>query len=310
MRSFTAFRMTYYYFSSRTAQAVPFVLLKRLWFNGILYIQRGDGMEKQSAVKTAFSFIFKLIRIFVGGPWMVLFALTSAYMVYQLSAQYIAFVKYSVFPLRYVMVQTGTALAAAIFSLLFAKIVFYKKLAKLTWGKVLMTLVVVLLASGTFGAIDETQKESFTTVYYPPYILDWPSQSVNGEIDCDYSQDTVYLYGDFAVATNSFRKVDCIEFVTTPSLTDSMRVEFVYKGKEAEIHLSEYESRLKEYGEYTISVYIWPLDYDYYDLRPEDVAYMYKHKVNMEYSEPIVVEKIIVYTAYPEKFDTSEIWFQ
>ena len=310
MRFFSAFKMTYYYFSGRTALAVPFVLLKHLGTSGILYVQRGDIMEKQSAVKSAFSFIFKLIRIFVGGPWMVLFALTAVYMVYQLVMQYIAFASYGVFPLRYVMVQTGTAIAAAVFSLLFAKMVFYKKLAKLPWGKTLLALVVVLLASGTFGAIDEIQKDSFTTAYYPPYILNWPSQSVNGEIACDYTQDTVYLYGDFAVTTNSFRQNNCIEFVTVPSLTDSLRVEIVYKGEEAELHLNEYDYRMDEYGEYTIGAYIWPLDYDYYNTRPEDVAYMYKHKVNLSYSELIVVEKIIVYTAYPEKIDTSEVWFQ
>ena len=290
--------------------AVPFVWLKHLNISDILYVQRGDRMEKQSAVKSAFSFIFKLIRIFVVGPWMVIFALTSGYMGYQMLMQFIAFASYSVFPLRYAMVQTSTAIAAAVFSLLFAKMVFYKKLAKLPWGKTFMALVVVLLAGGTFGAIDEIQKQNFTTAYYPPYILNWPSQSVNGEIDCDYSQDTVYLYGDFAITTNSFRQNDCIEFVTVPNLTDSLRVEIVYKGEEAEMYLNEYDYRMDEYGEYTIGVYIWPLDYNYYDNRPEDVAYMYKNKVNLSYSEPIVVEKIIVYTAYPEKFDTSEIWFQ
>jgi len=36
---------------------------------------------------------------------------------------------------------------------------------------------------------------------------------------------------------------------------------------------------------------------------------MYKHRINLEYSQPLAVEKIIIYTAYPEKFDTSEIWF-
>ena len=92
-------------------------------------------MEKQSAVKSAFSFIFKLIRIFVGGPWMVLFALASGYMVYQLTMQFIAFASYGVFPLRYAMVQTSTAIAAAVFSLLFAKMVFYKKTGKAAVGQ-------------------------------------------------------------------------------------------------------------------------------------------------------------------------------
>lgn len=86
-------------------------------------------------------------------------------------------------------------------------------------------------------------------------------------------------------------------------------MEIIYKGKEAEMYMFHSDYETEEYGEYTDSINIWPKDYDY-ELSADDRAYMYKNRVFLEYSEPLVVEKIIIYTAYPEKFDISQIWLQ
>ena len=266
-------------------------------------------MNSQSFGSKFFSFILKIIRIFIGVPWMLGFAAASVYMLSRFVQQLAAFVSRGVFPLPYILARLFEAASVIAFGFLPAKLVFSEKLKSLPVRKIFSVFISMILIGGVFHAIDSNATEDFEFYYYPPYIESWPSQSVSYETDCDYSQDTIYLEGSFNMVASGFRQKECIEFVISPDLTDRFCAEIMYKGSDAEIYLNQSEYYMDQYGQYTFNLNIWPLDYDY-ELPPQDIAYMYKHGVDLEYSEPLVVEKIIIYTAYPEKFDTSELWFQ
>ena len=54
------------------------------------------------------------------------------------------------------------------------------------------------------------------------------------------------------------------------------------------------------------SLSVWGKSYDY-DMSDSDYVYMYKNEENLEYAEPLAIEKIIIRTAYPEMIDVSGI---
>ena len=252
--------------------------------------------------------ILGAIKIFITGPVGIMFFMASGYILWQQMVQIYWFVRYAVFPTQYILGGLGLAVFAFGFSFLFLRITFNKKLGKIRYRTILITMAVSVVLSAVCDLADDAYIQDFDIYPYPPYILDWPVQTVSEKMECDYSQDTIMLRGDFNVAGSGFRARDCLELVKADSLTDSYKVEILYKGKEAEIYIHNNEWEMEENDIYIHDINIWPQDYDY-ELPPQDVAYMYKHSINLEYSEPLAVEKIIVYTAYPEKFDTSEIWF-
>jgi len=259
-------------------------------------------------VKAVFKTIGMLLKIIYTGPLGIMFFLVSGYILWQQMIQIYWFARYAVFPTQYILGGLGLAVFAFGFSFLFLRITFNKKLAKIRYRTILITMAVSVALSAVCDLADDDYTQDFDIYPYPPYILDWSVQTVSETVDCDYSQDSIVLRGDFNVAGSGFRVKDCLELVKADSLTDSYKVEILYKGKEAEIYIHNNEWEMEENDIYLHDINIWPQDYDY-ELTPQDVAYMYKHRINLEYSQPLAVEKIIIYTAYPEKFDTSEIWF-
>ena len=248
-------------------------------------------------------------KIFFVFPMAFAFCGATVYMLYDFVHLILAFAKYSVYPLAHILSQFCMAIGAAMISLAFIKLLFSQKLKKIQYGKILMLFAVFMVASAVFSLVDDAERQNFDVYYYPPYITTWQTKYAYEELECDYSDEVVRLQGSFVTARDGFRRGDSIQLVTAEDMTDRYRVEIIYKGKDAEMYMSHNDYVTDEYGVYTDNINIWPKDYDY-ELPAEDVAYMYKHKVDLEYSEPLVVEKIIIYTAYPEKFDTSEIWFQ
>lgn len=262
----------------------------------------------QQTVVSVFKIAGLLLKILFTGPLGIMFLLATGLIAYQQLRQISRFIEYRVFPAHYIVGKICLVIFALSFSLVFLRLTFNKKLAKISYKTILITMALSVLVTAVCEMVDDVYTNDFRYYSYPPYILDWPTQSVSDTISCDYSQDTIFLRGDFNVTGNSFRRRECLEFIQTPQLTDSYKVEIHYKGKTAEIYLGHNDWEMEEYGNYQDNINIWPQDYDY-EVPPQDIAYMYKHGVNLEYSEPLVVEKIIIYTAYPEKFDTSDMWF-
>lgn len=266
-------------------------------------------MEQNSIVKTIFSFFIKAIKAIFILPVALGMFMAAVGLTYELVLQLFAFAAEGVYPMPYILSQLCTVGMAVFFGLLISKLLFTRMLEKLPARTLFIMLMVISFGAAGFDVMDENATEDFENMYYPPYISQWQTQTITEEINCDYSYDYIPLSGSFTVLSNGFRKSECVEFVTTPSLTDSFNVQIMYKGKQAEIYLHQNEYQMEENGLYQFDINIWPQDYDY-TLSAQDRAYMYKHGINLEYSEPLAVEKIIIYTAYPEKFDISEMWFQ
>ena len=259
-------------------------------------------------VKAVFKIIGMLVKIIYTGPLGIILFIASGYMAYKQVRQISRFLEYGVFPTTYILAQLCITAFALGTSLLFLRITFSRKLDRISYKSVLTVMAFSLIMATVCGIVDDEYRSDFKTLYYPPYIMEWPTQTVSETNSCDYTQDVIYLSGHFTVSTNGFRQKNCLEFKKTDQLTDSYKVEILYKGKKAEIYIHNNEWEMEENDIYLHDINIWPMDYDY-EVSPQDRAYMYKHRVNLEYSEPLVIEKIIIYTAYPEKFDTSEIWF-
>ena len=266
-------------------------------------------MENKSILEKMLSLLVLAGKIFFVFPMAFAFCGATAYMLYDFVHLIFAFAKYSVYPLAHILSQLCMAIGAALIALAFIKLLFSQKLKKIQYGKMLMLFAVFMVASAVFSLVDDAERQNFDVYYYPPYITTWQTKYAYEELKCDYSAEVIQLQGSFVTARDGFRRGDSIQLVTAEDMTDRYRVEIIYKGKDAEMYMFHNDYATDEYGVYTDSINIWPKDYDY-ELPAEDVAYMYKHKIDLEYSEPLVVEKIIIYTAYPEKFDTSEIWFQ
>lgn len=259
-------------------------------------------------LKTVLKIIGTLVKAIYTGPLGIILFIASGYMAYEQVRQISRFLEYGVFPTTYILAQLCIVAFALGTSLLFLRITFSRKLARISYKPVLTVMAFSLIMATVCGIVDDEYKSDFKTLYYPPYIMEWPTQTVSETNSCDYTQDVIYLSGHFTVSTNGFRQKNCLEFKKTDQLTDSYKVEIHYRGKQAEMYLNNNRWEMEDSGRYMDNINIWPMDYDY-EVSPQDRAYMYKHRVNLEYSEPLVIEKIIIYTAYPEKFDTSEIWF-
>ena len=149
-------------------------------------------------------------------------------------------------------------------------------------------------------------KETFKDANYPSYIESWPVQTLTEEKSCDYRRDKIYLGGYFAFIYNDFRPYANIEVVEDRTFTDRYRIEVRFRGEESELRIYHDEYEEKDSGEYKDNINLWTKEY-HSELPARDIAYMYKCKEDLTYSERIAVEKIIIRTAYPEKIDVSEI---
>ena len=161
-------------------------------------------------------------------------------------------------------------------------------------------------ASVRFTMVNMEITESFRRVNYPSYIETWPTQTLTTEKDCDYNRDRIYLSGYFSFLKNDFRPNANVEVVEAPEFTDSYRVEVRFKGEESKLRIYHDDYEAEHSGIYQDGIDVWPVVY-YSELPPSDVAYMYKHKEDLNYVDRVAIEKITIRTAYPEKIDVSNI---
>ncbi|MBP0980507.1 MAG: hypothetical protein J6Q18_02980, partial [Oscillospiraceae bacterium] len=247
-------------------------------------------------LKAVFKIIGTLLKVIYTGPLGIILFMASGYMAYEQLVQISRFMEYGVFPTPYIIGQLCLISFALGASMLLLRFTFSRKLAKISYKSVVMVMLISVVVTAVCGMVDDEYTSDFRYCYYPPYILDWPTQTVSGTIDCDYTQDVIYLAGDFNVSSNGFRQKDCLELRKTERLSDSYKVEIHYKGKQAELFIDHSQWEMEDNGRYLDRINIWPEDYDY-EVPPQDIAYMYKNRVNLEYSEPLVIENIIIYTA-------------
>lgn len=187
-------------------------------------------MNTDNRIKSIFSLLFFIFKIIFILPLTIGIAGATVYMLFSFGAVLAAFAKHRVFPLPYISAQMCMVIAVAMLALVCARIIFFQKLSRISFGKTLLLFVVFIFASAVFSIIDDAETQDFDIYYYPPYITDWQTQSAYEELECDYSQDVIYLQGSFTVPRDGFRNKQRIEFITATDMTDRYRVEIIYSG--------------------------------------------------------------------------------
>lgn len=251
----------------------------------------------RSPVKVFFDAVKIFLKVTLALPFAVLFACAAVFSAVETFSYTAAFMDSSVFPAAFIMKNACVCLTALCFSLLLLRIVFSRRLSRLPLSTAVLLTVVFIMGGGVFSAIDSMQTDDFRWADYPGYIEQWDTKVLYQTVDCDYS-GTVEFEGYFSFISGGFRPNRKIMVAEDPSLTDAYRIEVHYKGNPAEMYI------YSDNG--TENVSVWLTDYDY-QLSPEDYVYMYENRQNLEYAEPLAIEKIVIYTAYPDRINTDNI---
>ena len=246
----------------------------------------------------------KLAGLFLGLPLLAAFFMQAL----DLADLITECIKASYIPVEYFGYKVFFTLVFLALLLIPAKILFSEKMSGFSYGTVIAVIFTVMMGAVIFDIFNDNALYDFKRVDYPSYIEQEPSKSIRSDIDCDYLEnETIYLQGYFDFLSGGFRQNAVVEVVESATFNTSLRVEIRYKGDEGKMYLSDY-GIIDDYGNNAISrhVSIWSADYNY---EPDnaDYVYMYKNKENYVYGDKLAVEKIIVYTAYPDKINTDGI---
>lgn len=183
-------------------------------------------------------------------------------------------------------------------AVLFLRLALGKKM-QINYGPIAAFLTVCLIGGGVLSYWSYEKIQSWEQVSYVPYIDSLPTRQLSQNISCDYQgKSTIYFEGSFEFLSGGFRELKDVSVQYDELCTDKYRVKIYYKGADAEMNVSttDDDGTKKEY------ISIWQKEHGY-ELTAEDYAYMYKNKVNLEYSSRLAVEKIVIFTAYPEKIN-------
>ncbi len=254
-----------------------------------------NNTEKQAM--TLMQTFVRVIKIIFALPFFIAFfgaAIVTAFDFVRLISE---FSKENIFPAAFIMMRLSTVLFIFVLAVVFVKPIFPKKMEKVGYGRLFGVLAVFTVAFAVFGMIDDEARLGWRWAEYPPYIEGYERQILYSTQPCDYSE-TVHFSAYLPFVQNGFRENKAIEILEDATLTDRYRIEVYCKGEKAEMNI--YSDTAQE------NLYVHTVDYDY-ELTPKDYVYMYKHKINLEYSTPLAIEKIIIRTAYPDKIDVSGI---
>ena len=184
---------------------------------------------------------------------------------------------------------------------------------------------VIYAASAIFSYLDLQLIRDFKSVRYPSYLDDEPKKTLVKNIDCDYDrvdQINVECYEVFR--GSNFKGKANIEIVYKEDMTDSFGVEVIYRGTpcrlvadyynysdyeyENEENESEFADEINSAVIYKAYISLYYENSSDYDLQPKDIVMMYKYREDLRYTYSYVIDKINIYTAHPEKFDTSRVY--
>lgn len=262
------------------------------------------------------SFI-KALKIIFGIIFGLPFGLATLYSAYQNILIIERMVGNGVFPVRFIMKNICVTCIMLCFFVAVIKPVFSEKLSNLPYVNIGLCMGVFVLGGAVFSIVDTYDKINFRYADYPGYIETWPRKIIYKTKECIYPDESspykIKMSSYMTFLQEGFRNSVQVSVVEDAKLTDSFRIEISYKGEDAELSVyssSDYYSSediangISSDQEYHIS--LWEKNYDD-DLTPQDYAYMYKNKVELEYCSKIAVEKVVIYTAYPDKIDVSDI---
>ncbi len=215
----------------------------------------------------------------------------------------IACIKDSYFPFGYVATSVFVLLSHIAFLLVPRKLYFPEKMQGFTNSTIALTLVVMVVGTSLLDYYNEQELDSFPNVDYPSYLNEFPTQTLSEDREYNYSGNKLYFEGFVNFQNSGFRNESRIQVVKNSRFQDSFRVEVKYKGYDAEMYVN---TSIDDNGEQKRYIDMWLSDYTYdYDPTPQDYVYMFKYREDSRYSERFAVEKLTIYTAYPELIDTS-----
>lgn len=242
---------------------------------------------------------FKIVLFFIVGFPLATAGIFELFLTIKRS---ILFIDAGIFPAGHVMMMFSLALISLSVSALFGKLAFVKLFSKISYGILWSVLGLSVAAGVCFSIYDYSVRDSFEYVDYPSYIEQMNTEVLYETRKCSYSE-TIYIEGYLTFIENDFRPNAVVQVQQDDSLTEAYRVEVHYKGDTAEMYIN---SLVDDEGRRVDSLSVWPKSYDY-DMSDSDYVYMYKNEENLEYAEPLAIEKIIIRTAYPEMIDVSGI---
>ncbi len=254
------------------------------------------------------SSFLKLVKIGISFPIGCLFTLAGIVEITKTISIFFKFLSAGFVAWAYIMSRLFLGFMAIGVSLFAWRRIFSKKLGFLSYSKIALINFVIAFACAIFSMIDSFIVDEFQNARYPSYIESWPIKTAYSEKDCDYSRDKIYLQGNFSFIKNDFRPDVNVKVVYDDSLTNKYRVEINYKGDPSKVYIrhNDYDSDNEQYGKYIDNVDIWTIDYNW-DMSDEDIIHMYKYKQDLRYAHHLVIEKIIIRTAYPDKIDVSQM---
>ena len=163
--------------------------------------------------------------------------------------------------------------------------------------KLLLSLLIGSVIMGRGIGITMLEISAWEISDYPDYLADMPSESCDVTIDMDlqeFENTEFYIYGTYRSMNNN------AEIIEDKTLTDKFVVNIQYKGKEPVAYPRTYE--LDDETEHMDFV-VHPGGFESFKLIRQVIEDMFENKVYYLDASPTLIEKVTVYTAYPEKIE-------
>ena len=109
-----------------------------------------------------------LLKVIYTGPLGIILLIASGYMAYEQVQQLSRFIEYRVFPTAYIIGNFCLVMFAFGSAVLFMRITFNKKLAKIRYKTVFIIMAVSMLTAAVCGITDDEYTSDFKYCSYPP----------------------------------------------------------------------------------------------------------------------------------------------
>ena len=163
--------------------------------------------------------------------------------------------------------------------------------------KLLLSLLIGSVIMGRGIGITMLEISAWDISDYPDYLVDMPLENCDVTIDMDlqeFENTEFYIYGTYRSMNNN------AEIVEDKTMTDKFVVNIQYKGKEPIAYHRTYE--VDDETEYMDFV-VHPGGFESFKLIRQVIEDMFENKVYYRDASPTIIEKVTVYTAYPEKIE-------
>ncbi len=137
---------------------------------------------------------------------------------------------------------------------------------------------------------------------YPDYLADMPSENCDVTIEMDlreFENTEFYSYGTYRSMNNN------VEIIEDKTMTDKFVVNIQYKGNEPVAYPRTYMIGDESETEYMDFV-VHPGGFESFKLIRQVIEDMFENKVYYLDASPTLIEKVTVYTAYPEKIEVMQ----